>query len=512
MDDADALLFRWREREPPYEPRIMRRPLDLPSLTVTASGLAGAARGQVLLDVGVPLMPAPVTSGGKPPYRVPLLSEIRKIPHNGLNVVSTFGGAGGSSTGYRMAGYRVLAAVEFVPKAQESYAANMAEYTHLFRRDVRDVEAEEILEAIGLAKGELDVFDGSPPCEPFSSAGQRDKKWNQVVEYSGQRQRTDDLFFEYARLVDGLRPKVFVAENVEGLVKGRAKGYFIWILAKLRSLGYRVEARVLDAQWLGVPQVRKRVIFVGVREDLGVDPAFPAPLPYNYSTREAIADLIEAGARIEHDTGGQFGRKGDISEEVSPTVVSSGAGNFKVVHDNGGANQAADAGQADEADGPSRAITTQNHQHLKVELQEVERRLGGSAEDGRRQSSDPDDPSPTIIAKGGSEGDTTNGVFVEFDQQIVGNEAFEPVFGSLDQPSPTIMAGGARTSGEVRSSVTRVRRKLTIPEVKRLSGFPDDYELVGSFAIQWERCGDCVPPPMMAAVAATIRDKILKEA
>ena len=101
-------------------------------------------------------------------------------------------------------------------------------------------------------------------------------------------QRTDDLFFEYARLLKGLLPKCFVAENVSGLVKGVAKGYFLEILAALKGSGYRVEAGLLDAQWLGVPQTRQRLIFVGVREDLGLPPAFPRPLPYRYSVREAL--------------------------------------------------------------------------------------------------------------------------------------------------------------------------------------------------------------------------------
>lgn len=508
----DALVFRWRHRDPPYRP---------PMLTVTAAGIAGASRDQALLDLPEDgrVTPAPVTAGEKPAYRVPLLSEIREVPWNGRNVVSAFAGCGGSSTGYRMAGYRVLAAVEFVPAAQESYAANMAPYTQLVRRDVREVEAGELLELCGLERGELDVLDGSPPCEPFSSAGRRDKTWNQVVAYSGQRQRTDDLFFEYARLVDGLRPKVFVAENVSGLVKGRAKGYFLWILERLRGLGYRVQARVLDAQWLGVPQVRQRVIFVGVREDLGLDPAFPPPLPFNYSTREAIADLILDGERVEHDTQGQFGRKGDVSDEVAPTVVSSGSGNFKVVHDNGGRNQAKGAGQEDEADRPSRTITSGGKQahHLKIEEDRLDPAFTGeglevvNARGGHKFAPhplDPDDPHPTVLGNQSHPDDRTSGSWVEYDEQIVGNEAFEPVFGTLDRPSPTIMAGGARTSGELRAG-RRVRRKLTIPELKRICGFPDDYTLAGSFAVQWERLGDSVPPPMMEAIARTIQTEIL---
>jgi DNA (cytosine-5)-methyltransferase 1 len=89
-----------------------------------------------------------------------------------------------------------------------------------------------------------------------------------------------------------LQPKTFVAENVSGLVKGTAKGYFIEIIKALKACGYRVTCKVLDAQWLGVPQSRQRTIFVGVREDLGLDPVHPKPLAYRYTVRDALPWIV----------------------------------------------------------------------------------------------------------------------------------------------------------------------------------------------------------------------------
>ena len=100
--------------------------------------------------------------------------------------------------------------------------------------------------------------------------------------------------------MEGIKPKVFVAENVSGLVKGVAKGYFKEILSKLKECGYNVRTRLLDAQWLGVPQRRQRLFFIGVRDDLGIEPAFPKPLPYRYSVRDACPWI----GRAVHDTGG----------------------------------------------------------------------------------------------------------------------------------------------------------------------------------------------------------------
>ena len=230
----------------------------------------------------------------KPIYQVPSMDDIRALPWNGYNAISTFSGGGGSSTGYRMAGFRVLWASEFIDAARDTYKANKADYTIVDGRDIRQVTADDILSAINMQPGELDLFDGSPPCASFSTAGKRDKGWGKVKKYSDKAQRTDDLFFEYIRLLRGLQPKTFVAENVSGLVKGTAKGYFIEIMRELKASGYRVSCKVLDAQWLGVPQARQRTIFVGVRDDLGIDPAHPKPLPYRYSVREALPWIVDA--------------------------------------------------------------------------------------------------------------------------------------------------------------------------------------------------------------------------
>ena len=226
----------------------------------------------------------------KPPYRVPSMKEIEAIPWNGFNVVSTFSGTGGSCLGYRMAGYRVLWANEFIPAAQECYKANHPD-SILDKRDVRQIKPEDILEATGLGIGEIDIFDGSPPCAAFSESGKKEKGWGSAKKYSDTTQRVDDLFFEYARLIKGTQPKIFIAENVSGLVKGVAKGYFLQILEALKSCGYDVRCRLLDARWLGVPQTRQRTIFVGVRNDIKICPVHPIPLTYSYVARDAISNI-----------------------------------------------------------------------------------------------------------------------------------------------------------------------------------------------------------------------------
>lgn len=214
----------------------------------------------------------------------PTMAEIngKLAGTTGLKAFSTFAGTGGSSTGYKWAGFDMIGASEFVPEAIESYTTNHPS-TRMFPGDIRALDPVWLLNELGLDQGELDLFDGSPPCQSFSTSGKRHKKWGQEHQYSGSiGQRTDDLFMEYVRMVDGLHPKVFVAENVAGLVGGQAQGYFkeIWEKLSVAGPGYTVGAQLLRADRMGIPQIRPRVIIVGVRSDLaaaGKVPVFPKP-------------------------------------------------------------------------------------------------------------------------------------------------------------------------------------------------------------------------------------------
>ncbi len=226
----------------------------------------------------------------KPKYKIPSMEEIKTIEPNGYKVVSTFAGCGGSSLGYKLAGYNVLWANEFVNHAVEIYKANH-KTTIVDNTDVRKVNAEDILKTLNLKKGELDLFDGSPPCMSFSTAGKREKNWGKEKKYFDHHQIADDLFFEYIRLVKGLKPKTFIAENVSGLIKGVAKGYFKIFLQGMRDAGYNVKAYLANGKYLGVPQARQRVFYVGVRNDLKLEPVFPQPQQFVYTLKDAIWDL-----------------------------------------------------------------------------------------------------------------------------------------------------------------------------------------------------------------------------
>lgn len=257
-------------------------------------------------------------------FHMPSMAAINKKKKK-YSGVSFFSGCGGSSTGHKMSGVDILYANEFIPAAQDTYEANHGS-TFMDKRDIRVVTASEVLKRIGMKRGELDLMDFSPPCSSYSSAGARDKGWNKSKHYSdGVHQRTDDLFPESVRILKGLMPKVFVMENVPALAHGKAKGVFLEVLQSLKGCGYDVAVRELDASLLGVPQARRRLIFVGVRNDLvklGFKPCHPKPLTTKIPT---VVDFLPHITAIKS-------KEGSIltyitSDRPSPTITASDGSN-----------------------------------------------------------------------------------------------------------------------------------------------------------------------------------------
>ena len=218
-----------------------------------------------------------------------------------VKVVSTFCGAGGSSCGYKMAGCTVILASDFEKNAIETYKLNFPK-TKTLCCNIRDLTGQEILKITGLKKGELDIFDGSPPCTPFSTCGKREKSWG--VDHVSQSEKisqvSDDLFFEYIRLVKELEPRMFIAENVKGLIIGTAKGYYNMILREMKKCGYDMQVLSLNAKNFEVPHSRSRIIFIGTRKDLKVK--FPKLLKANkqvITLRTALKGVKNSRAELE---------------------------------------------------------------------------------------------------------------------------------------------------------------------------------------------------------------------
>ncbi len=193
-------------------------------------------------------------------------------------VISLFAGGGGSSLGYSMAGYRELLAVEWNDNAVETFKLNFPDVS-VYHGDITKLSVDECMQLADIQPGELDLLDGSPPCQGFSTAGKR------ILN-----DPRNQLFREYVRLLRGLKPKVFVMENVSGLVKGKMKLVFAEIMRELKASGYQVKCQLMNAKYFYVPQSRERLIFIGVRDDLGIEGSYPKAENGTISVKRAISD------------------------------------------------------------------------------------------------------------------------------------------------------------------------------------------------------------------------------
>ena len=183
-------------------------------------------------------------------------------------VFSCFACGGGSTMGYKLAGFDVLGCNEIDPKMIEAYKVNHnPKYAYL-----EPIQTFKLRKDLPKELYELDILDGSPPCSSFSMAGSREDGWGKEKKFrEGQaKQVLDNLFFDFIDLANELKPKIVVAENVAGLMMGNAKEYVKKIYIAFKDAGYelRIEPYLLDASKMGVPQRRKRVFFVAIRTDL----------------------------------------------------------------------------------------------------------------------------------------------------------------------------------------------------------------------------------------------------
>jgi DNA (cytosine-5)-methyltransferase 1 len=335
------------------------------------------------------------------------LSDLDLIPKNGLKVMSTFSCGGGSSMGYKLAGCDVIAANDIDPEMAWHYKRNLNP-KHYFLCPISDLVTMDLPEELF----NLDILDGSPPCSTFSMAGSREKSWGKDKHFrEGQaKQVLSDLFFDYLDLVERLRPKVAIAENVKGMLIGNAKGYTKMVMARLKAIGYRPQLFIVNAADCGVPQVRERVFFCAVRNDIPRPPLTLAPKHRWISAGEACLDCC-SGSRLSP-------RPNDL-----------------------------------------------RYWHLT--------KPGESYSHTKKRLKHPDG-------------------------------CFNHVRIDENRPSPTL------TSQLQTMTHWRYPRELNLREVKRLGGFPDDYE-VKSDAIGKYMIGMSVPPRMAEAVARAVIEQWFPE-
>ena len=244
-------------------------------------------------------------------------------------VFSCFACGGGSTMGYKLAGFDVIGCNEIDPKMIEAYKANhnpkyaFLEPIQTFK-DRQDLPDELY---------QLDILDGSPPCSSFSMAGNREKDWGkEKVFREGQAEQVlDTLFFDFIDLAKKLQPKVVIAENVKGLLMGNAKHYYRKVHKELIAAGYSVTAILADGSKMGVPQRRERVFVIGVRldiaEKLNFANIYVPEISLKFNEPEIKAkEILIVGNKLKDGTRYSNARFGDViieKNKVFPTVTSN---------------------------------------------------------------------------------------------------------------------------------------------------------------------------------------------
>ncbi|MEA2048212.1 MAG: DNA cytosine methyltransferase [Campylobacterota bacterium] len=189
-----------------------------------------------------------------------------------MNIISLFSGAGGLDLGFEKAGFNTIWANEYDKDIWETYEKNFP-HTELDRRSITKIPSIDVPEALGII--------GGPPCQSWSEAG----------ALRGIDDKRGQLFFDFIRLLKDKKPLFFLAENVSGMLASRHSDALENIKKLFKESGYRLSFKLLNAHDYKVPQDRKRVFFIGYREDLGIEFEFPEAFSHKRYLKDVIWDI-----------------------------------------------------------------------------------------------------------------------------------------------------------------------------------------------------------------------------
>lgn len=216
--------------------------------------------------------------------------------------VELFAGAGGLALGIEQAGFDAIGLIEFDKNASETLKKNRPNW-NVINDDVANISCLDLEEYFGIKRGELDLLSGGAPCQAFSYAGKR----------LGLEDARGTLFYHYALFLEKLQPRMFLFENVRGLLTHDHGKTYATMLEIFEQAGYTIDKQVMNAWDHGAPQKRERLITIGIRNDL-VDKAsykFPEPQKYKPLLRDVLLDCPEG-------PGVQYGEKKKKIFELVP--------------------------------------------------------------------------------------------------------------------------------------------------------------------------------------------------
>lgn len=347
------------------------------------------------------------------------------------DVISLFSGAMGLDIGLRQAGLNVVVGQDFEPACVETMKMNGH---NVLGGDIRDIQPEQLLEMTGLKVGEPFLICGGPPCQPFSTAGKR----------MGINDPRGSLFMEFIRMIDYIKPRFFIMENVKGIMSSPLKHVPIVerdendpeqklgtvldvILAEFNKLGYKTVYGILDAVNYGVPQFRERFVLVGSRDHEDVF----LPIPTHFQMHQNPAYRWKTVGEAIKDLENEEGECGKLTTERKKYL--------RMVPEGG------------------------NWKSLPKEV--VPAAMGGAYESG-----------------GGKVG---------FYRRL-----------TYSQPSPTITTAPAQKATMLCHPIKD--RPLSIHEYARIQQFPEDWKFAGTTAEKYKQIGNAVPVGLAKAIGEAV--------
>ena len=198
--------------------------------------------------------------------------------------IELFAGAGGLALGVERAGFNTIGLIEFDKDAADTLKKNRPNW-NVINDDIANISCLDLEEYFGIEKGNLDLLSGGAPCQAFSYAGKR----------LGLEDARGTLFYHYAIFLEKLQPKMFLFENVRGLLTHDHGRTYATMLEIFEHAGYTIDRKVLNAWNYGAPQKRERLITIGIRNDLVGKTTYEFPKPHDYKPvlRDVLLDCPE---------------------------------------------------------------------------------------------------------------------------------------------------------------------------------------------------------------------------
>lgn len=365
-----------------------------------------------------------------------------------LSAVDLFAGAGGLSIGFRDTGFDILAANDFDADAAETFVLNHPE-TEFLPGPIQDIHADAVLSVSGLQREQLDVLIGGPPCQAFSV-------------YNHQRGMHDErsgLFREYTRIVEGLMPRFVVMENVTGITSIEGGRAVEEIHSRLNGLGYYVEAKILKAEEFGVPQERRRIFFIGVRDSKSIT----WPEPTNTASRDLFTSHLSPLVTVA-----------DAISDLPPLEMGGGSEEMPYC-------AAPQSAYQEMLRRDSECV----YNHVAPQLAAVNRER------------------MKYIPRGGSWRDLPHNL-LPAGMKVARRSDHTKRYGRMhpDGQSCTILTKCDLHWGAYIHPFQE--RTITVREAARLQSFPDSFRFVGSRGEQYRQVGNAVPPVLARAVAGAV--------